>query len=243
MVAQAPAGQRVAARERMRPPIRSALVSILAGGLAFWWPAAASAVTVDQIVALSKAGVSEAVILTVIDRDRTILSIEPDQVVALKREGLSDTVITAMLKSGRDEGDQAARAVSSDQAAAILPTLSPYPEVAIVGHGPDRPNTVHTEDLYAGFRDGISLPAATPYGYPYGVPHASAYAVPFVGVYGGAPYARAFGARTAARTAARAKAGPRNDRVTCVAQTSAGRGAGPTSVSECPAALQSARSR
>src|SRR5437667_2735929 len=63
-------------------------------------PAAASAVTVDQIVALSKAGVTDTVILALIDRDRTIFPIEPEQLVALKREGVSEAVIIAMLKSG-----------------------------------------------------------------------------------------------------------------------------------------------
>src|SRR5262245_47563461 len=35
-------------------------------------PAAASAVTVDQIVALSKAGISEPIILALIERDKTV---------------------------------------------------------------------------------------------------------------------------------------------------------------------------
>src|SRR5262245_8488158 len=71
-------------------------------------PAAASAVTLDQIVALSKSGVSEPIILALIDRDRTVFTIEPEQLVALRRDGVSETVILAMLKSGRDEGEAAA---------------------------------------------------------------------------------------------------------------------------------------
>src|SRR4051812_11339230 len=84
----------------------------------------AAAVTVDQIVSLSKAGVSEAVILALIDRDRTVLTIEPEQIVALKRDGLTDTLITAMLRSGRDEAEEAAREVSSWNAAAMLSSLA-----------------------------------------------------------------------------------------------------------------------
>ena len=69
-------------------------------------PATASAVTLDQIVALARAGVTDAVILALIDRDKTIFSIEPEQLVSLKSAGVSEPVILAMLKSGREEGDR-----------------------------------------------------------------------------------------------------------------------------------------
>src|SRR5262249_60987259 len=84
-------------------------------------PRPAAAVTVDQIVALSKAGVSEAVILALLDRDGNVLTIEPDQLVALKRDGLSDTLIMAMLKNGRAE--DSAPAAASLNAAGILNSL------------------------------------------------------------------------------------------------------------------------
>ena len=129
----------------------------------------AAAVTVDQIVALSKAGISEAVILALLDRDGTILSIEPDQIVALKREGLSDTLIIAMLKNGREEGEAAAREVSAFRAASVLSTLSPFPEVVIVGHGPDRPNTSWNGGFSGPRGVGFTVPVAIPYGgYGYG---------------------------------------------------------------------------
>jgi hypothetical protein len=133
--------------------------------------ATASAVTVDQIVALSKAGISEAVILALLDRDGTVLSIEPEQIVALKRDGLSDTLIVAMLKSGREEGEAAAREVSAFRAASILSTLSPVPEVVIVGHGPDRPNTAYNGGFSGPRGAGFAVPVAIPYGgYGYGAP-------------------------------------------------------------------------
>src|SRR5450755_1158387 len=80
-------------------------------------PTQAFAVTMEQVVSLAHAGVTDAVILALIDRDRTIFAIEPEQIVTLQREGLSEAVILAMLKSGRDEGDQAARADSAYTAA------------------------------------------------------------------------------------------------------------------------------
>lgn len=191
-----------------------------------WTPARLSAVTVDQIVSLSKAGVSEAVILALLDRDRTVLTIDPDQLVALKREGLSDTLILAMLRNGRQEGDEAARAVAAERAADVLTSLSSTPQVTIVGHGPDRPNTAHTEDLYAGIRDGVRLPAAIPYGSPYAIPYPSVF--PYASGYGG-PYGRPLKTRPLT---------PYRNRALCLAQVNTARGAGPSYVTECPAVMQ-----
>jgi len=102
-------------------------------------PAAASAVTLDQIVALSKSGVSEPIILALIDRDKTIFTIEPDQLVGLRRDGVSETIILAMLKSGREEGEAAAAEAAALNAGAIMSTLSPAPEIVVIGHDPERP--------------------------------------------------------------------------------------------------------
>src|SRR5262249_9891730 len=115
MFSRGSTGERVAQRAIVRPaPIVAAAAFVLAFALA---PPPAAAVTVDQIVALSKAGVSEAVIFALLDRDRTVLSIDPEQLVALKREGLSDALIMAMLRNGREEAEEAARAVSEEKAA------------------------------------------------------------------------------------------------------------------------------
>jgi hypothetical protein len=126
-------------------------------------PTAASAVTVDQVLALKKAGVTDVVVLALIDRDRTVFSIEPEQIVTLQREGLSEAVILAMLKSGREEGEQAARADAASNAAAISAALAPAPELVIVGHGPDRPNTPQ-HDFYASPPPPFYMPV------PYAVP-------------------------------------------------------------------------
>jgi hypothetical protein len=113
-------------------------------------PARVSAVTLDQVVTLSKAGVSEAIILALIDRDKTILTIEPDQLIALKNDGVSETVIVALLKSGRAEGEAAANANAALNASTIMSALSPVPDLVIVGHGPERPNTDHHDGFYSG---------------------------------------------------------------------------------------------
>jgi hypothetical protein len=180
-------------------------------------PVPASAVTVDQVVALAHAGVTDAVILALIDRDRTIFAIEPEQIVTLQRDGLSEAVILAMLKSGREEGEQAARADSAYTAATIAAAIAPAPEFVIVGHGPDRPNTAHIDSFYSG------PPAFNPYFTPYGTLSRRHSLTP------------SFGARRFDAT-----------RQLCFAQVSTARsGAGQTLgfVTECPAPLQRALNR
>jgi hypothetical protein len=113
-------------------------------------PRIASAVTVDQIVSLAKSGVTDTVILAIIDRDHTVFAIEPEQIGALQRAGVSETVILAMLKSGRNEGEQAARADSAYNSEWIASTLSAEPQSISVGHGPDRPNMPHIDGFYSG---------------------------------------------------------------------------------------------
>ena len=104
-----------------------------------WSPTSASAVTVEQIVSLSNAGVSQTVILALIDRDKTIFTLEPDQLITLKNDGISDEIIVAMLKSGRAEGEAAADANAAVNAAIITSALSVGPDPVVVGHGPERP--------------------------------------------------------------------------------------------------------
>jgi hypothetical protein len=121
-------------------------------------PAAASAVTVEQIVALTHSGVTDAVILALIDRDKTIFPLEAEQLVALKAEGVSEPVILAMLSSGREEGDRAAQAEADLRAAMILAERSSAPELLVVG--PDAPN-------------------ARAYGFPAGAPGGGYFPLPY----------------------------------------------------------------
>jgi len=100
-------------------------------------PAIASAITLQDVVTLSKAGVSDAVLLAMIERDRTIFAIDAEQLLALRREGVSEPVVLAMLKSGREEP-------APTPTAPLGPSEEPI--LVMVGHGPDRPNTYHSFD-------------------------------------------------------------------------------------------------
>jgi hypothetical protein len=121
-------------------------------------PASASALTVQEVVDLSKAGVADNVLLAMIERDHTIFAIDASQVAALKRDAVSEKVVIAMLKSGRDVPDQTA-------SAEVVANPLGEPIVVSVGHGPDRPNTYHNLDRLGGF---IPLPPAPLfYSIPY----------------------------------------------------------------------------
>src|SRR3954469_7817520 len=111
---------------RMRALVRYALVlgSMTTAVLA---PRPAFAITIDQIVSLAKSGVTDTVILALIDRDRTVFAIEPEQIVSLQRDGLSENVILAMVKSGRAEGEQQARAEAAANYGWIMSNLATEP--------------------------------------------------------------------------------------------------------------------
>jgi hypothetical protein len=112
---------------------------LLVLALAACTPAPARAVTLAEVVALSKSGISEQVILAVIERDQTLFSMSPDQLVKLQREGLSDTVLLALLKSGRQ--NDALLPASPVPAAQQTAAAPPPPAVVVVGHSPEYPNT------------------------------------------------------------------------------------------------------
>jgi len=101
-------------------------------------PATASAVSVDQIVALSQAGVSDEVLLALIDRDGSVFTIEPEQLATLKRAGVSQAVVLAMLKSGRQP------LIASPESTEPLRMVAP--DITVVGHGPDIPNASSSQN-------------------------------------------------------------------------------------------------
>jgi hypothetical protein len=134
-------------------------------------PGPASALTVQEVVALSKAGVSDEVLLTLIERDKPIFTIGPDQLIALTRDRVSEKLVLAMLRSGRQEPPP-----SPAPAATVTHAVPTDPGVFMFGHGPSRPNTYHEFDqLGQGWPSVIYAPPyfATPFAVPpalYAVP-------------------------------------------------------------------------
>jgi hypothetical protein len=210
-------GERIAKLCSMSAYLKSALLAVLiVAGLGVATPV--SALTLEEVVGLSKSGVTDAVILALIDRDKTIFALEPDQIVKLQRDGVSEPIILALLKSGRAEGDEAARADAENSAAFIASRLAPGPDLVIVGHGPERPN-VPVHSFYA------SPPIPLIVGAPYFAP----YVDPSFGYRG----TRSYGSRHS-----------NEPRALCYAETHTARSTRPlTYVTECPAVMQQRRIR
>jgi hypothetical protein len=61
----------------------------------------ADAVTIRDLIELSKAGLSEQVLLALIEVDRGVFTIDTPAVKQLKEAGVSDAVIVALIRSGR----------------------------------------------------------------------------------------------------------------------------------------------
>jgi hypothetical protein len=94
-------------------------------------PSRAEAITLQEIVDLTKAGVSDDVLLALIEVDQRVFSIDPATLNKLKQAGVSDRVMVAIVKSGRTPAMPPPQAF--DQAPE--PVEPPEPEVVYV----DRP--------------------------------------------------------------------------------------------------------
>ncbi|MCA1561741.1 MAG: hypothetical protein LC804_16255 [Acidobacteria bacterium] len=63
--------------------------------------AAAEAVTVRDLIELTRAGLSDDVLLALIEVDRGVFAIDTDTLKTLKEAGVSERVIVALVRSGR----------------------------------------------------------------------------------------------------------------------------------------------
>ena len=108
-----------------------ALLLLAALGLV---PAAAEAVTIRDIIELSKAGLADEVLVAVIDADRTIFTLDADQILELKGAGVSEAVLLKMLRTRREfEAPATAHAAQAPSAGV---QDGPAPEVVIIGAPP-----------------------------------------------------------------------------------------------------------
>ena len=92
-------------------------------------PARADALTVRDIVELTRAGLGEEVLLALIEVDRSVFPIDSASIKELKGDGVSERVIVAMVRSGRE-------ALPPEQVvpdAAALPPV-PEPQIVVIDH-------------------------------------------------------------------------------------------------------------
>ena len=109
----------------------------------------AEALSVRDVIELSKAGLGEEVLLALIEVDPSIFAIDAPTLKQLKAAGVSERVIVAMIKSGRTPRPDPVAA--ADPEPASIPR-SREPEVVVIDH-----------------RDSAA-PAPAPVAYPVAVP-------------------------------------------------------------------------
>ncbi len=88
--------------------------------------AGARAVSLRDVVELSRSGLSDDVIVALIEVDGTIFSLDAQQLLELKSEGVSDRVLLAMLENGRSIPEPVAPPVPSREAARRAPAPAPF---------------------------------------------------------------------------------------------------------------------
>src|SRR5215218_2016429 len=82
-----------------RPAMRRALLAL---ALTLSTAAVAQAVTLKDIVDLSKAGLNDDVLLALIEVDGGVFDIDTETLTRLKASGVSQKVIVALVRSGRE---------------------------------------------------------------------------------------------------------------------------------------------
>lgn len=108
--------------------MRRAALAACAAGVLTLLPAPAWAVSSDDIVQLAQAGLSDEVLIALIQTDNTVYPLDAGRILELRAAGVSEAVIIAMLRNGRPRGD----ARQTEQAGDAAPDAwreapQPYP--------------------------------------------------------------------------------------------------------------------
>ncbi len=105
--------------------------------LAACWPRPAAALTVRDVVELTRAGLGEETLLALIDVDASVFPIDAPTLTTLKTSGVSERVIVAMIRSGRNSTAALAAPASAAEMTAAEP--APTPQVIVVEHHDQTP--------------------------------------------------------------------------------------------------------
>jgi hypothetical protein len=107
----------------MRSVVR--LVAVLLLTLA---PAGASALTVRDVIELTRAGLGDEILLALIDVDPSVFPIDSATLKRLKEAGVSERVIIAMIRSAR------LPVVTPEPVPVEAPASAPEPQVVVIEH-------------------------------------------------------------------------------------------------------------
>jgi len=123
--------------------------------------APAFAVSTRDLVALAQAGLSDDVLVALVEADRTVFNLDAPRILELRAQGLSERIIIAMLKNGH-------RASQEDEAtAALAPTPPDPPSLVVIGEHTPPPVTVQqTNVVVVPWVPVVTLPAGPPVPVP-----------------------------------------------------------------------------
>ena len=124
-----------------RWPLRLATAVALAVVFVAGSAAPAAAVSIRDLVELSRAGLSDEVLVALIEADDTDFALDAPKILELRQEGVSERVITAMLESGRSrrQTEATAAADATPPAASPVQAGAPDPYFVIIGEKPPPP--------------------------------------------------------------------------------------------------------
>lgn len=89
----------------------------------------ADAVTIRDLIELSRAGLTDQVLLALIEVDRSVFTMDAATVKQLKEAGVSEAVIVALIRSGRTPP-----ALEPEPAPIAEPPATRAPEVIVIDH-------------------------------------------------------------------------------------------------------------
>ena len=101
-------------------------------------PAPASALTVRDVIELTRAGLGDEILLALIDVDPSVFPIDTATLKRLKEAGVSERVIVAMVRSARSSApspqDVTPTMAAAPAADAPAPAPAPEPQVVVIEH-------------------------------------------------------------------------------------------------------------
>jgi hypothetical protein len=109
---------------KLRRSLRRAAVAAIAAVALAVSPVPAHAVSTADIVQLARAGLSDEVLIALIQTDNTVYPLDAPRILELREAGVSEAVIVAMLRNGRRPPDRVA-AADDGWAPAYEPPLDP----------------------------------------------------------------------------------------------------------------------
>lgn len=111
---------------------RVILVCVVFVALVAVSPRRADALTVRDVLELSRAGVGDEVLLALIEVDRSVFPIDTATLKSLKEAGISERVIVAMVRSARGQEPQPEPVFQPED-------IAPQPQVIVIDHHDDAP--------------------------------------------------------------------------------------------------------